>query len=62
MSGLYAGHSFYGARLEYYDGYIIEVVSCELELMADTKGYYQPVWRIELMVGNEQFIDFVSAR
>ena len=59
---MYAGRSFYGTRLEYYDGYIIEVVSCELELMADTKGYYQPVWRIELSIGNEQFIDFVPAR
>lgn len=62
LERLYAGHSFYGTRLEYCDGYIIEVVSCELELMADTKGYYQPVWRIELMVGNEQFIDYVPAR
>ncbi len=62
LERLYAGHSFYGTRLEYYDGYIIEVVSCELELMADTKGYYQPVWRIEIMNGNEQFIDFVPAR
>ncbi len=59
---MYAGRSFYGTRLEYYDRYIIEVVSCELELMADTKGYYQPVWRIEIMNGNEQFIDFVPAR
>ena len=62
LERLYAGHSFYGTRLEYYDRYIIEVVSCELELMADTKGYYQPVWRIELSIGNEQFIDFVPAR
>lgn len=62
LERLYAGHSFYGTRLEYCDGYIIEIVSCELELMADTKGYYQPVWRIEIMVGNEQFIDFVPAR
>ncbi len=62
LERLYAGRSFYGTRLEYYDRYIIEVVSCELELMADTKGYYQPVWRIELSIGNEQFIDFVPAR
>ena len=59
---LMAGASFYGDLLEYYEVEEVEILSCNLAWLADTKGYYQPVYRFELKQDGENItIDYVAA-
>lgn len=59
---LQEGHSFYGKLLEHYASACVEVGSCKLDWLVDTKGFYQPVYRIELSLPDEgEITDFVPA-
>ena len=59
---LYDGHSFYGEILEYYQVPQVTVLSCALEWKTDTKGFYQPVYRLELQLQDQGIMtDYVSA-
>ena len=61
---LRSGHSFEGTVLERSGVSQIKILSCKLDFMADTKGYYQPVYRFELLLPEEDdliFTDYVQA-
>lgn len=59
---LYRGNSFSGQMLEEFNGTQIKILSCALDWMADTKGFYQPVYRIVLQLPEQVTItDYVSA-
>ena len=59
---LQSGESFYGDLLEYYEIEEVEILSCSLAWLSDTKGYYQPVYRFELKQDGENItIDYVAA-
>lgn len=59
---LQEGRSFYGELLEHYASACVEVRSCTLDWLVDTKGFYQPVYRIELLLPDEgEITDFVPA-
>lgn len=56
------GNSFSGAMLQDFAGTQIEILSCTLDWMVDTKGFYQPVYRIELQLPDDvTTTDYVSA-
>lgn len=62
VEALYSGHSFEGTLLEHYGITQVKVLSCKLDWMDDTKGFYQPVYRFELQLPQQETItDFVSA-
>lgn len=62
VQALYGGHSFYGKVLEHAQPERVTLRSCTLDWMADTKGYYQPVYRLELQVQDQgSFTDYVPA-
>ena len=59
---LYDGHSFQGRILEYSQVSQVTVLSCALEWKGDTKGFYQPVYRLELQLQDRgTMTDYVSA-
>ena len=59
---LYDGHSFQGGILEYYQVPQVTVLFCALEWKGDTKGFYQPVYRLELQLQDQgRMTDYVSA-
>ena len=56
------GNSFYGRILEHSQFHDIEVLSYSLDWMADTKGFYQPVYRFDLAVSDgTNMTDYVPA-
>lgn len=62
VTELYRGRSFAGAVLARLDVTNIEICSCTLDWMADTKGFYQPVYRFELRTGGQgTTMDYVPA-
>lgn len=59
---LCAGKSFYGRRLEHSQFNDIEVLSCSLDWIADTKGFYEPVYCFCLRFSDgTNMMDFVPA-
>lgn len=59
---LYDGDSFQGALLEYEQVSQVTVLSCKLDWKVDTKGFYQPVYRLEWKIQNGgTMTDYVSA-
>ncbi len=59
---LYGGRSFAGTVLEHSGLTQIQVLSCTLEWIADTKGFYQPVYCFLLQAPEgEPFTDYVAA-
>lgn len=59
---LQAGRSFEGGWLARYKPSSVEVRSCTLDWLVDTKGFYQPVYRMELSAPEVgEVIDFVPA-
>lgn len=62
LSELYQGHSFEGTILERLDIGEISILSCSIEWITDTKGFYQPVYRFELQINEQETItDYVPA-
>ncbi len=62
LSELYQGHSFEGTILERLDIGEISILSCSIEWITDTKGFYQPVYRFELQINEQEIItDYVPA-
>lgn len=59
---LYHGRSFEGVLLEHLAVKEIKILSCDLDWMADTKGFYQPVYCFTLQIAEQEpMIDYVSA-
>ena len=59
---LYDGYSLQGALLEYEQVSQVTVLSCKLDWKVDTKGFYQPVYRLEWKIQNGgTMTDYVSA-
>jgi glycopeptide antibiotics resistance protein len=59
---LYGGRSFEGILLERLAVKEVKILSCHLDWMADTKGFYQPVYCFEIQIGEQEtMIDYVSA-
>lgn len=56
------GKSFYGRILEHSQFNNIEVLSCSLDWIVDTKGFYEPVYSFRLAFSDgTNMIDYVSA-
>ena len=56
------GNSFSGVVLEHLNDREISILSCSLDWIADTKGFYQPVYCFELQKGEQETIkDYVPA-
>lgn len=59
---LYRGRSFEGVLLERLAVKELKILSCDLDWVADTKGFYQPVYRFELQFAEQEtMIDYVPA-
>ena len=59
---LYDGKSFYGRILEHSQFNYIDILSCSLDWMADTKGFYQPVYCFHLEFSDgTNMTDYVPA-
>lgn len=61
LAALQSGKSFEGMVLERLGAEKITVLSCTLDYLSDTKGFYQPVYRFTLSVAQEIFTDYVPA-
>ena len=62
VNELCQGHSFSGVVLEHLNAGEISILSCSLDWIADTKGFYQPVYCFELQVGEQETIkDYIPA-
>lgn len=62
LSELYQGHSFEGTMIEHFDIEEISILSCSIDWIADTKGFYQPVYCFELQINEQETItDYVPA-
>ena len=62
LDTLCSGRSFYGHLLEFYAVDQVQVLSCELEWITDTKGFYQPVYVFNLeLAGQGPMTDYVAA-
>lgn len=62
VNELRQGNSFSGVVLEHLNDREISILSCSLDWIADTKGFYQPVYCFELQVGEQETIkDYVPA-
>ncbi len=56
------GQSFYGAAWEVTKISQVRVLSCDLEWIADTKGFYQPLYRFTLALSeDETATDYIPA-
>ena len=62
VEALQSGRSFWGTVLERQGAEQVRITDCALDWLADTKGFYQPVYRFELRVGEEgTMTDYVPA-
>ena len=68
VDALRAGRSFDGRQLAEFGGETIEILSCTLDYLSDSKGFYQPVYRLALALPGENrsgaavtFTDYVPA-
>lgn len=62
VEALYNGRSFEGYLLERNGITQIRILSCALDWMADTKGFYQPVYRFTLQISDQDTVtDYVVA-
>lgn len=62
VNKMYDGYSFEGFILENNNITEINIISCNLEWISDTKGFYQPVYCFELETSEQEiFKDYVKA-
>lgn len=62
MEQLRSGRSFAGSLIASAEISQIEVLSCTLDWLADSKGFYQPVYRFTLDCGRQDlWTDYVAA-